>query len=265
MTDELAIIDLAVEQYNPSHTFALFSGGHDSLCATHLASQHPAFSGVVHINTGIGIAETRQFVLDTCAENGWPLKEYHPERSYEDLCVEHGFPGPAGHGLMYQRLKERCLRQLVRDSRDPNDRRRKIIFISGRRRNESARRMITTTESITTGTPTPSPRVVWVAPIIEWLSEDKRLYMEANKLRSNLVSDTLCMSGECLCGAFAKANELEEIRRFYPAAAAEIDRISALVKDAGKHHVWGTRPGKRIHPDQAELPLCWSCQSKAEA
>ena len=264
MTDELAIIDRAVEQYKPSHVFGLFSGGHDSLCACHIAAQHPSFSAAVHINTGIGIEETRQFVRDTCIENGWTLKEYYPPVSYEELCIRWGVPGPGGHALMYQRLKERCLQQLLRETRDKNDRRRKVIFISGRRRHESKRRMRTTTSSIITGLPNPSPRVVWVAPIIEWQAEEKHSYMAEHNLRSNLVSETLCMSGECLCGAFAKRNELNQIRQFYPAAAAEIDRISALVKDAGQHHVWGTAPGKRIHPDQAELPLCWSCQAQAE-
>ena len=264
MTEELAIIDRCVTKYNPSHTFALFSGGHDSLCATHLASQHPAFSGVVHINTGIGIEETRQFVRDTCEEHGWALREYHPTDKYEDLCVKYGFPGPGGHRYMYIKLKERCLRLLLRDTRDPKDRRRKIAFICGTRRAESTRRKMGLAGEMETDRPDPSPRAIWVSPIINWESEDKRIYMEENNLRANLVTDTLCMSGECLCGAFAKPNELEEIRRFYPDAAKEIDRIAALVKDAGQHHTWGTRPGKRVHPDQGDLPLCWSCEAKAE-
>ena len=33
--------------------YALFSGGHDSLCSTFIASRHPLFQGVVHLNTGI--------------------------------------------------------------------------------------------------------------------------------------------------------------------------------------------------------------------
>jgi len=264
MTDELAIIDRAVNEHNPSEVFGLFSGGHDSLCACHIAAQHPSFSGCVHINTGIGIEQTRQFVRDTCAEQGWPLREYHPTEKYEDICIKHGFPGPAGHRYMYIKLKERCLRQLLRDTRDPENRRRKIAFICGTRRAESSRRKMGMSGEIKTGQPNPSPRVVWVSPIIDWVSEDKRLYMEKHKLRANQVTDTLCMSGECLCGAFAKENELEEIRRFYPDAAAEIDRISLLVKEAGEHHVWGTRPGKRVHPDQLELPLCFSCEAQAE-
>lgn len=50
--------------YEPSAVYGLFSGGHDSLCSTHIASTMPNFKGVVHANTGIGIEETREFVRD---------------------------------------------------------------------------------------------------------------------------------------------------------------------------------------------------------
>jgi 3'-phosphoadenosine 5'-phosphosulfate sulfotransferase (PAPS reductase)/FAD synthetase len=72
------IIEEAVKQFSPIRVYGLFSGGHDSLCATHLVSQTAHFDGAVHINTGIGIEETRQFVRDTCEQMGWPLDERHP-------------------------------------------------------------------------------------------------------------------------------------------------------------------------------------------
>ena len=37
------VIDQAVAEHKPSHVFALFSGGHDSLTSTHIAAQHPSF------------------------------------------------------------------------------------------------------------------------------------------------------------------------------------------------------------------------------
>ena len=132
------IIQEAVEQYNPSHVFGLFSGGHDSLCACHIASQHPRFDGCIHINTGIGVKETREFVRGICQQYGWPLKEYHPPDSFEDIVTEHGFPGPGQHATMYIRLKERALRQIMREH---GKRSRKILFVTGVRRQESVRRM----------------------------------------------------------------------------------------------------------------------------
>lgn len=65
-----SVLDAAVEEHAPSHVFALFSGGHDSLCSTALAAKHSAFTAAVHINTGIGIPETREFVRSTCEERG---------------------------------------------------------------------------------------------------------------------------------------------------------------------------------------------------
>lgn len=258
------IVDAAIREWNPNQVFGLFSGGHDSLCACHIASKHPEFSGCVHIDTGIGIEETRRYVRDTCEENGWPLIELRPPETYQELVIDQGFPGPAHHWKMYQRLKERCIRQLLRDHVDPNDRRRKMVLVSGRRRNESKRRMKTTTKPITTGLKNPSPRIVWVNPIIDWMSSEKDQYIKDNGLERNSVVDTLCMSGECLCGAFAKPGELNEIRLFYPAAAAEIDRIARLVSEAGQHSRWGERPARKISEHQMDMPLCWSCENRGE-
>ncbi len=255
------IIQQAVDRYNPSHVFGLFSGGHDSLCSTHIASQHPRFDGCIHINTGIGIEETREFVRDTCAKYGWSLKEYHPPESFEDMVIEHGFPGPGQHNTMYIRLKERALRQVMRDH---GLRSRKIMFITGVRRQESIRRMGTIQGAITEG-PSPSGRAIWVAPIIAWGATEKNSYIQANKLPRNPVVELLCMSGECLCGAFATPNELDMIRDYYPEAAQEIDRISEKVQRVGKHSIWGTRPpGSRNNPNQTDLPLCYSCPAKHE-
>jgi 3'-phosphoadenosine 5'-phosphosulfate sulfotransferase (PAPS reductase)/FAD synthetase len=254
------IIAKAVYRFDPIRVYALMSGGHDSLCAAHLAANHERFcerfSGVIHINTGIGIEETRQFVRETCTQFGWPLwevtaKDWKEDKyqSYEDLVVDQGFPGPAHHWKMYHRLKERALRAVI--NKTPS-RKRKIAFVSGRRREESQRRMVSCDMAIKTGEKNPSPRVVWVNPIIDWETIDKHKYMGRHGLPRNPVVEKLCMSGECLCGAFAKPQELETIRAFYPDAAAEIDRIACLAKAAGKPHVWGVRP------DPAKVTENWS-------
>lgn len=256
-TVELGIITEAVEQYNPSHVFGLFSGGHDSLCACHIASRHPSFSGVIHLNTGIGVQETRDFVYQTCKDLGWPLKEYFPPESYESMVTEYGFPGPGQHSSMYIRLKERALRQVLREH---GSRSQKIVFITGVRQQESVRRMGTISGSIVKG-PSPSGRAIWVAPIIYWDAHDKHEYIEAYQLPKNQVVEILCMSGECLCGAFAKPGELEYIRKFYPDTAAEIDRITAKVEAVGKPCKWGERPSK-ANKNSINLPLCTSCEFK---
>ncbi|BCW47926.1 hypothetical protein [Arthrobacter sp. StoSoilB13] len=106
----------------------LFSGGNDSTVLGHLFKDIATHAA--HANTGIGIEATRQFVRDTCTSWGLPLIEKHPPTSYRDLVIERGFPGPAMHFKMYQRLKERCLEQVRRDL-VPNGRRQRVVFIAG--------------------------------------------------------------------------------------------------------------------------------------
>ena len=232
----------AIRAWTPTHVFALFSGGHDSLCASHIASRGVQFDGCAHINPGIGIPETREFVMETCRTLGWPIREYRPPVSYEDIVLEHGFPGPAGHSVMYARLKERCLRVLVRQFK--RHRRDRIMLVTGVRREESIRRM---------GHVEPVRREgakLWVAPIIDWASCDKNRYIAATGLRRNEVVDLLCMSGECLCGAFARPGEILEVERWYPSVAARIHALEVRCRERGVHAVWGTRPPPTPPPNR---------------
>lgn len=249
-----AIIDQAITEFDPSHVFGLFSGGHDSLCASHVASLHPKFSGAIHINTTIGVEETRVFVDETTAFMGWPLKVYEPPASYRQIVLEHGMPGPGAHLYMYTRLKERCIQQLIREHKVKT--RDRILLITGVRLQESKRRM---------GHVEPIRRVkcqVWVAPILDWSAEDKIEHMEAYGLPANPVVKNLCMSGECLCGAFAEPGELEQLRFFYPKAAAVIDALAAEAEARGVHALWGVRPPKK--PDPRQMMMCFSCDAKRE-
>lgn len=57
------VMEQALNQHNPVRIFAMFSGGNDSIVSTHFAMEHGAHE-VLHINTGIGIKETREFIAD---------------------------------------------------------------------------------------------------------------------------------------------------------------------------------------------------------
>lgn len=255
--DALRVLEDAIAAFRPVRVFALFSGGHDSLCAAHVASRASRFDGCVHINTGTGIEETRQFVYATCERHGWPLREYHPPTGFEEIVLRWGFPGPAGHSLVYGRLKERCLRQLVREHKGKRSDR--VILVSGIRRQESARRMGFARPVQADGAR------VWVAPLVDWSHDDKYAYLAAHRLARNPVVDRLCMSGECLCGAFARKGELDEIAFWYPAAAARIRALEAKAAAAGVPCRWGARPGRAAAPPPTGTGLCWSCHAKDEA
>lgn len=251
----LDIIDGAIREHPATtHLFALFSGGHDSLCSSHVAAQHPAFTAAATINTTIGIEETRQFTRRTSAKYGWKLKEYRPPVSYRDIVLKHGFPGPGGHAITYARLKERCIRALVRDHK--TKRFDRIGLVTGVRLSESVRRM---------GHVHPVQRdgaQLWLAPILHWNDDDKAEYMALHNLPRNPVVDTICMSGECLCGAFAKKEELFDLELNYPAAAALIHELQRDAEAAGVHAKWGTRPpGGKRKPSMGGR-LCSDCNQR---
>ena len=96
---------------------------------------------------------------------------------------------------------------------------------------------------------------VWVAPIINWSEEQKVVYQTDNRIPRNPVKPYLGISGECLCGAFAKPGEREKIEKHYPQAFAEIvecERVAAL---NCQPCAWGKRPPKKQN-------LCQNCTRK---
>jgi len=259
----LTILDRVVNIHDPSHLFALFSGGHDSLVATHITSQHSRFSGVVHLNTGIGIKETREFVRNTCDKHGWELIELHPQdKTYEELVLEKGFPhGPKSHNTMYYYLKQLQIQTLIQEYKTHwYDR---ILLSSGIRLEESTRRMNKDFSTIMRR----HGAQVWVNPILYWSALDCSKYIEEKNLDRNEVVDFLHKSGECLCGALAYYPEMEEIELWYPDAAKRIHKLEERCYKKGLvDYKWAVSnaPGKTwdevdFDRDDVDMPLCQSC------
>ena len=258
------IIDLGIANYLGTHRLAgkvvLYSGGDDSTTLAHLAKG--MVNAAAHANTTIGIEQTRQFVRDTCS--GWnvPLLEKHPPVSYRELVLEQGFPGPAQHFKMYQRLKERCLR-LVRAEFVTNPYAERVVFFAGRRRDESKRRAdVPLFER--------DGSVIWISPIAEWTKLDLNTYrLMMGDVPRNPVSALLHMSGECLCGSFAKQDELAMIAEFFPEVVAEIMELEALIADRpdipASRKKWGWGAWRHLDPALMEAyrrklgPMCSAC------
>lgn len=233
-------------------TVFLFSGGNDSTVLAHLFRDRATHAA--HANTTIGIEATRQFVRDTCRGWGLPLIEETAPTSYRELVIERGFPGPAMHWKMYQRLKERCL-EAVRRQLVTNPYRERVVFLTGRRRDESKRR-----EDIVEHERRGS--TIWASPLANWTSLDLNTYRLLHPdCPTNDVSSLLHMSGECLCGAFARPGELEQIEWWFPDVAAEIRALEADVRAAG-HPEWLCRWGHGQGKPSKTGPLCSSCDSR---
>lgn len=224
-----------------------WSGGNDSNILAHL--MRPVATHAYMANTGIGIEETRQFVRDTAESWGLPLieKKASPRDSYELFVLNHGFPGPAQHDRMYQRLKQRQQRKARKDL-VANGHKQRVIFIGGRRRQESRKRR-------TLGYLDRDGSIINVSPIINWTKLDMTTYrLTYDDVPLNGMSVRLGMSGECLCGANAKPGELERVRDHAPAVAGQIDDLAARARANGikaPYDRWGHGQGKPL-----EDPMC---------
>jgi 3'-phosphoadenosine 5'-phosphosulfate sulfotransferase (PAPS reductase)/FAD synthetase len=263
------IIQQAIRTFQPKMVLLLFSGGHDSLCSTHwsatcLQSMGIAFT-VYHGNTGIGIRETRQFVHDTCSYFGWPLYEGRPAKSekYEILVKKYGFPGPASHKYMYRNLKEHPLRKYVTHTcKTSVYARENVLLLTGIRRSESKIRMGYSEFLKKEGSR------VWCSPLFFWSEQDIHRYMEEQQLPRNPVKDKICISGECLCGAFAGKEEWFEINLHFPEAAKEIKRIHRMAKANGHPWGWASNPkeyNQSVETAPPNLMMCVGCEAKNKA
>lgn len=258
----------------------LFSGGKDSSTVIHLF--RPQLTHLVHANTETGIEATRVFVRQVAADWDIPLIEERPNpgEGYFDLVLGKvrtkdglrqpypgGFPGPAMHGQMYQRLKERGLERVKHRLGVANSRTDRVVFIAGRRRAESKTRS-TVPHYENWGS------VDWSSPIAVWHKADLLTYrlMHAGDIPLNPVSDVLDMSGECGCLANAAGDERQKWIDAYPddpfiVRVQEVERELADRDDIPEHRKrwgWGglhddgsprTEAGKLCGPDCGRDPL----------
>jgi 3'-phosphoadenosine 5'-phosphosulfate sulfotransferase (PAPS reductase)/FAD synthetase len=235
--------------------YALFSGGHDSVVSTHKVMSEEKADTVLHIDTGIGIPETQQYVKETCQNYGWELDIVASDFNYRDIVLENGFPGPGVHIIMYSKLKERALRKVARRHDG------KPHFWTGVRSDESDRRFRNVTERVKEDS-----QWFWHSPIREMTESDVLDYIEQHEIEKNPVKQLYHHSGECLCGAFGnRPEELVLLEAHYPKTA---DRIKDLEDEVQQRHGYGKKSywahgdtdDKLIaaeHPDQ--MPLCTSC------
>lgn len=260
------IVRKAIERYKPVAIYVGFSGGNDSRAVAHWMMNNVRDCEPFHANTGIGIEKTREYVRQTCLAYGWKLNEIRAledcGQSYDDLCMQFGFPGPDGHQMMYARLKERCVRALVRRAKDGHPRQAKVLIASGIRHDESLIRMGYAGREINT-----VGSQVWINPLYWWTKEQRDAYNAESKIPENPVTKQLGMSGECGCGAFAHPGELARWRAVDPSFGQRIDNLQQRVLQCGFTWSWEGRPPKGgFDKDQLDIlhhPLCVGCEKSA--
>lgn len=278
-----SVIDIGLT-HHPSKWIGLLSGGHDSVCACHIASLHkmaPKPFNVYMIDTGIGSDYTKEYAQERANQFGWELniiKSPKEKDSYESFVRKFGMPGPGMHNYVYSMIKEKAIQFLQTKFKIGQ---RPVMFISGVRKAESQRRMgyalpIQRGNGFYKGGQLRNPNRLFAAPCINWEVGNQLIHMDEFGIPRNKVKDLIGLSGECFCGSFAQENipgkrsELEIIKsnKLLENVKIEIERLEKIAFDLGLPCKWGERPPKKIQEKaekyikdiQTTMDLCVSCQ-----
>lgn len=207
--DPDALVASAKDRWAPIATYCLFSGGNDSAVTAHRCRDH--YDALVWIDTDTAVPGVPDFIGEFARWIDKPLRVVNTHGAFELLVLggrDHkddewagmGFPGPAQHGRAYNRLKERGIEQVLRETKVGRPRSAKVLFLTGVRRAESARRKKRKPLNKKRGQ-------VYCNPLIDWTNGMMRAYREEHQLPQSDVAALLHRSGECNCGAFAVAGE----------------------------------------------------------
>jgi len=253
MTKEKSILDKA-KAMGKTKFYALVSGGKDSISAAIITDRLVGLTGVIFVDTTIGLQETKDFVIRTCKEHSWKLKILKPKTTYEDMVLKYGFPKPSHHRMSFIYLKWQPIYYWIKDLPD----REQIALISGVRKRESKRRGRTTEEIKIDAT---CKYMVWVAPIMYWSTSRVWEFVRKENIEVSPSYKKIHLSGDCLCGAYSKTGEAEIINAFYPEMAAKIRALEKKCKKR-KYCTWGNQSSMKGVKDQMPLEnyMCADCE-----
>lgn len=251
----------------------MISGGHDSVTAAHISADILKLFGVdfevYHGDTTIGIPETQDYVRMICQKYDWKLNIRKAPREidhYDNLVIKFGFPGPtkSAHQIMFRSLKERALNAFVtHECKSAPRKRENVLLLTGVRKDESKIRM-GYTETVTK-----QKSKIWASPIFYLSEDDCEQYMRQNEIPRSPVKDNICISGECLCGAFDKKEEFVELMFHYPHVANRILELHERAKAAGKPWGWGVGPIEWRKQEQKKAQgklnfMCVGCEERKQ-
>lgn len=244
------ILRQAQEERGIKKFVGLFSGGKDSLTTCHFLWKEGLIDSVLYCNTGISVPENQLYVLDICKRFGWNLNIVQPKEgeTYEDFWRKFGPPGPGAHSMVMGYLKWHPMRKWAQQHRNED-----FAFVSGRRFKESKRRGGIMGKNVIEQT----EKMTFVAPLYHWSDQEVWDYLKDNNLTRCPVYETLHISGDCLCGAFAEPEEAMFLRMFHPTTA---ERIRLLENAYGG--IWGNGMSMNGALKQTQLTDMegWACQ-----
>lgn len=210
--------------------WALLSGGKDSTLAALEMSKEDRLDGVVHIDTGIGLNETREYVEDLSSRFGWNLKIFKGYTSYDTYVLKHGFPTPTGHSQIMHILKLDAVRRFI--SWHKREKGEIPLIFSGVRSSESNRRSRWARKfQFYQG-------AYWDCPVFHYTDEQVWKLHYEYQIPINSAYGIIGKSGDCLCGAFGNLAEKRVIEKFYPYLSDHISHLEENTKSE-KYNIWG--------------------------
>jgi 3'-phosphoadenosine 5'-phosphosulfate sulfotransferase (PAPS reductase)/FAD synthetase len=250
--DPTELLERVVHEHKPVRSYCLVSGGNDSTAALLAAKDH--VDAAVFLDTGTSLPGVEEHARRVAEKVGVEFLVYRTKADeYERMVLDHGFPGPHQHRIAYVRLKERPLDALVRDSKVK--RMDRVLIVTGVRRHESVRRMGTTVDVSRKGAK------VWAAPIIDMTKSDVHRARTAAGIEQSEVAALIHRSGECNCGAYAKPDERDELKLWFPEWFERIERLEGLARERGHGPLaeWGhtLRAGRN---EGAPGIMCEGCE-----
>jgi len=272
------IITEAIDQ-GLTDFYVAYSGGKDSGIVLDIVAKNYTdnFKGVIFVNTGIATQATIDFVKDYCNDHNYKLYTLYPHDvkrkkiskygkigdpfTYENRILYHGFPMSGSHNITMAELKFYPMRTFIGKKIKNGER---PAIISGVRKKESTRRNTRKSYSKYINS---DGNVIFVCPLYfksnDWVTK----YWIENDIKRSPVYDTLHISGDCLCGCFAKKEELKLLQMFHPEVFAEIKRLEKLIKKKGtdeakKYSTWGNNKQTTIEVESQttiESAICSDC------
>jgi 3'-phosphoadenosine 5'-phosphosulfate sulfotransferase (PAPS reductase)/FAD synthetase len=227
----------------------LVSGGKDSFTTAEVVNEAGKLRKVIALETHISTPDWKPFLMKTCEERRWPLEFYATQpNAYEDFVLRYGFPGPSKHSWVMRVLKGRAIREYRRMNPDG-------VLASGVRADESVKRAAST-----------RPVGQWegvpiLAPIYDWTTEETWAFFNERGFERAPGYSTLQISGDCLCGAYAREGEPEAIKFWYPAMWQRFEALKEAVRE--KHPTrcdWGCGWKQKAKPKtKDESMVCVEC------
>ena len=244
------IEDELVKKHKKEKFYVLYSGGKDSSCVDNfIATEYPEYyGGRVFTNTGIASPITRKFALEYSKELNRKIEMTYARKSYYDIVLKKGFPGPGSHKIIMGYLKFHSWYYYLKPKIIPE----KACFISGVRKKESwarDKRKFYSKKPIDV-----NATMTFCKPFLYKNGNQLMEYFIKNGLKKSPAYDWFDKSGECWCGCFYNDWELKMLEKHDPFVFESIKWLEKQVKlygtkEAKKFPHWG----RSVGADYSEL------------